>query len=299
MTNSSSGCAPFIQRFLMVSRSVSSRNKRSDQSPPAHLGPAQVCVGLKLAVNDSCYRWDDLLPKQLTARAPTPLGNSSADLSLSKGQRSRKQRSLFLGLVIVALAGLGALAITRVGNWLVVQDPLQRSPAVVVLGGQVPFRAMEAAAIYRQGWAHEVWLTRRTTDPDDEAFSRIGIEVVSGEALSQNVLEKLGVPKEAIRTLDERVRNTADEVRVIAQEMEKMSTDRVIIVTSKFHTRRVRVLWHTLNGGRVGVIVRFTPDDPSDPDHWWRNSGDSMAVSREVFGLMNAWAGFPIGSGQR
>jgi uncharacterized SAM-binding protein YcdF (DUF218 family) len=201
--------------------------------------------------------------------------------------------------VIVALAGLGVLAITRLGNWLVVQDPLQKSSVVVVLGGQVPFRAMEAAAIYREGWAREVWLTRRTIDPDEEALARIGIEVASGETLSQNVLEKLGVPKAAIRTLDKRVQNTADEMRVIAQEMEKTSTDRVTIVTSKFHTRRVRFLWHTLNGGRVAAIVRFSPYDPSDPDHWWRNSGDSMAVSREVFGLMNAWAGFPVGSGQR
>lgn len=38
------------------------------------------------------------------------------------------------------------------------------------------------------------------------------------------------------------------------------------------------------------------PRDPARPDRWWKNTGDAMAVSREFFGLLSAWAGFPIKS---
>jgi hypothetical protein len=44
------------------------------------------------------------------------------------------------------------------------------------------------------------------------------------------------------------------------------------------------------------AIVRYTPDDPFQPDRWWRNTADAMAVSREWFGLLNAWSGFPVKS---
>ena len=47
--------------------------------------------------------------------------------------------------------------------WLVVSDPPQPSAAIVVLGGKVPFRAMEGASLYKQGWAREVWLTNQWT----------------------------------------------------------------------------------------------------------------------------------------
>ena len=54
---------------------------------------------------------------------------------------------------IIAL-GAGAAAVgvlvwlaANAGPWLVVEDDLQQARAVVVLSGQVPFRAMEAADI--------------------------------------------------------------------------------------------------------------------------------------------------------
>jgi hypothetical protein len=51
-----------------------------------------------------------------------------------------------------------------------------------------------------------------------------------------------------------------------------------------------------LVGSRPEAVVRYTPDDPFDPDRWWKTTSDAMAVSREWFGLLNAWIGFPIRS---
>ena len=62
-----------------------------------------------------------------------------------------------------------------VGRWLIVCDPLQRSTAIAVMGGELPYRAMEAAAIYRQGWAPEVWVSHDDLDADvDSAMRRLG-----------------------------------------------------------------------------------------------------------------------------
>jgi uncharacterized SAM-binding protein YcdF (DUF218 family) len=175
-----------------------------------------------------------------------------------------------------------------------VQDPLQSATAIVILGGQVPFRAMEAASVYRGGWAPEVWITRRASRPEDVALARLGVGATPEDDYSQQVLEKLGVPSPSIRRLDETVQNTADEVRVIVKEMQKISASRVIIVTSKFHTRRVRVLWDALSHDHSMAIVRYASSDPADVEYWWRTTTDATAVARELLGLLNAWTGLPL-----
>ncbi len=54
-----------------------------------------------------------------------------------------------MALLVAALA-FAAFAVLEAGACQVVEDPLQPARAVVVLGGKVPFRAMEAAKLYKQ-----------------------------------------------------------------------------------------------------------------------------------------------------
>jgi len=190
--------------------------------------------------------------------------------------------------------GISAVGIGGVGHWLVVADPLEQAEAIVVLSGHLPFRAMEAASIFKGGWAPEVWLTSAVQPAKEEALGRLGIGFVREETYNQEVLEHLGVPPKAIRVLNEGVRNTAEEVRVISRELKQAGGNRVILVTSKPHTRRVRAIWRALLGDTPEVIVRYAPEDPYEPRRWWRNTKDALAVSREVFGMMNVWAGFPL-----
>jgi uncharacterized SAM-binding protein YcdF (DUF218 family) len=206
-------------------------------------------------------------------------------------------------LIAAALVVLGVAALvwmaTGLGAWLVVEDPLAHARAVVVLGGQVPFRPMEAAAIYRQGWAPEVWITRARQDAEQAALRELKIEVPTEEVYSRAVLEKLGVPSASIQVLSQPAENTAEEVRVIARELQQVGGGEVILVTSKPHSRRVRATWRALIGDSPHAIVRYATADPYDPHRWWRQTGDALAVSREFFGLLNVWAGFPVRTGRR
>ena len=206
-------------------------------------------------------------------------------------------RRLILGLALVG-AGLilATWGVRAAGTWLVVADRLQPARAVVVFGGQVPFRAMEAAAIYKQGLAREVWLTPGGVYEEDLALAKLDIDRPREYMYSEQVLERLEVPHDAIRVLPGLTENTADEVRAVARELKQVGGDRAIVVTSKYHTRRVRVLWRALVGSRPELVVRYTPADPFDAARWWRTSEDMRSVWREWFGLLNAWAGFPVSS---
>lgn len=181
-----------------------------------------------------------------------------------------------------------------IGHWLVVEDSLDRAEVVVVLGGHMPFRAMEAAAIYREGWAPAIWLTWAGYPPEEAALARLGIQVSGEEVYNRRILEQLGVKPRAIQVVRQKVQNTVEEVEVVARELRRVGAGRVILVTSKPHTRRVRAIWHAVVGETPAAVVRYAREDPYNPERWWRRTRDALAVSREIFGLMNVWAGFPV-----
>jgi uncharacterized SAM-binding protein YcdF (DUF218 family) len=107
------------------------------------------------------------------------------------------------------------------------------------------------------------------------------------------------VPQRAIRILQPRILNTADELKAVAdaldQSSDKNSPATAIIVTSKAHTRRVRSIFNKVSAGhRARLLVRAAPEDSFDPEHWWRTTNDALSVVREYLGLLNAWAGLPL-----
>jgi uncharacterized SAM-binding protein YcdF (DUF218 family) len=197
---------------------------------------------------------------------------------------------------MVAVTVAATVAVRGLGAWLVVSDPLLRARAIAVLVGDYPFRALEAAALYREGWAPEVWLPHAVNPAREAALARLGVEPAAGEhVLDAALLRRLGVPGRAVRVLEGQVRNTAEELRLIALETARADGKWVIVVTSKAHTRRVRATWRALVGRTPGAVVRYPSADPFEPAGWWRRSGDALQVSREAFGLVNVWAGFPVG----
>jgi len=203
--------------------------------------------------------------------------------------RSRAWRILFVGgggLLLVLVIFFGA------GRWLVVEDPLVKARTILVLSGAMPLRAIEAAKLYREGYAPEIWLTH-SAEPG-ETLERMGIPFSGEDAYNKLVLIHEGVPPEVIHVLEPAIVNTADEIKVAAAALARVEGTDVIIVTTKAHTRRTRLLWRKLRSGHGRAIVRAAAGDPFDPQHWWRNTSDALDVVREILGLLNAWAGLPL-----
>jgi uncharacterized SAM-binding protein YcdF (DUF218 family) len=207
-----------------------------------------------------------------------------------------KRRSITALVLLTAVLALAIWTLSHAGTSLVVEDPLQHAQAAVVFGGKTPFRAIEAARLYKGGWAREVWLTEGGWSADDVALAELGVQRTREYTYNRQVLERLGVPARAIRVLEAKTNNSAEEVRTVARALEESGGDRVILVTSNYHTRRVRALWHAIVGNRPEAIVRAAPDESFDAEHWWRDTADAWSVSREWFGLLNARIGFPLKS---
>jgi uncharacterized SAM-binding protein YcdF (DUF218 family) len=183
-------------------------------------------------------------------------------------------------------------AFLNVGRWLISEDPLQRAAAIAVLSGRMPDRALEAARIYKQGYAPRVWLTH-STEPG-ATMQKFSVHYVGEDEYDKQILVHQGVPEDAIQVLEPPIVNTADEMRTISEALRREKQGTVILVTSKAHTRRTKALWNRLSARGGAAIVRGVSDDSFDAAHWWRNTTDALDVVREILGLMNAWAGLPL-----
>jgi len=207
-----------------------------------------------------------------------------------------RRGKIIIGLLLLALVILFLIpaGINQLGNYLMAEDPLEKSAAIVVLGGHFPYRALEGASLYLSGWAPEVWVTTGVMQQEEKRALQIGVQYRREEAYNQEALELLGIPAGKIHPLEGKAQNTAEEVRLIAGLLKDRKEDRVILVTSKPHSRRLKATWRALVGDSPRAIVRYAREDPFDPGSWWRYTDDALSVIREVFGILNVWTGFPM-----
>jgi len=204
--------------------------------------------------------------------------------------------STFL-VVILITSMLTYFSLPLVGRWLVREDAIHKADAIAVLTGSLPSRALEAAQLYRDGYAKEIWLTH----PGNKAslLQDLGIHFPSEDEFNYQVLRRQGVPAKAIHVFEMPIANTADELDVIGAALKYKGDESVIIVTSKSHTRRVHSLWNKYHSDEGTMMVHAVVSDEFAPSRWWRNTGDMTQVFHEVLGMMNVWTGMPVQSSVR
>lgn len=206
---------------------------------------------------------------------------------------SELKRFLIRGaFAAVPLLVIFALALPRAGAWLVVQDPLDKADAVYVLGGTMYERPLEAVDLYREGWAPRIMLVRQMADLGEAELVKRGIPYPREVDVQVEVLGRLGIPREAIVIIDQ-ADSTADEADHLHAVVTRDKLSRVIVVTSKQHTRRARLVMHRrLDGTGVQVIMRYSRYDRSDVDRWWARRGTLRFTLFEYQRLFGYWTGF-------
>src|SRR5207253_7672818 len=158
---------------------------------------------------------------------PQPISiNLIISTSLHKPQDTyvnqlRNRRSLHCAAVLMAatlLAGFGHVPILReIASFLIVEDSLQPGAAIVALGGQTPFREIEAAELYRAGLAPNVVIVRVAPNDESTALQQLGIKKVPEWELSRQVLIQQGVPTSAILLLKDDAQNTLRNYKPLSE----------------------------------------------------------------------------------
>jgi uncharacterized SAM-binding protein YcdF (DUF218 family) len=202
------------------------------------------------------------------------------------------KRLLVRGALVAApFLLLSAVTVPRLGAWLVVQDPLEKADALVVLGGTMYERPLEAVELYLEGWAPRLYLFREIADWGEDELVRRGVTYLRSVDVQVDALHRLGVPQDAITILDQ-ANSTAQEADYVYDLVTTQRLNRVIIVTSKQHTRRARLVMNRRLAGTGAVpILRYSRYDRSDVDRWWSNRSTLRFTLFETQRLAAYWIG--------
>ena len=198
---------------------------------------------------------------------------------------------MLVGVVVFFLAH--APTLHGIASFLIIEDSLEPAAAIVVLGGQSPFREIEAARLFAERWAPKVIVIPGALREEQRALSELGIRVPEGWEISREALMREGVPSSAIIVPKGRAEGTLEELKLAFTAINPSSKP-VILVSSKYHTRRVRLTWGYVTHGDSTAIVRAAEGDPFDPVRWWKERRFVLSVVREYLGLINYYAGFPV-----
>jgi len=212
-------------------------------------------------------------------------------------------RIALVAAVVVAVFVFRVPLLRRLGAFLVVQDPDAPADAIVVLSGSLPDRILHAVDLYKAGLAPVIVLTREVEMPGLSELRHRGLEIPERHDLNRSIAEQLGVPHEAIITIDERAGSTLTEVAALLPELRRRNLRTILLVTSKTHTRRAAMIFETLSGGDIKLRVSPTPYDPFTPDDWWKRRETTRRVITEYgklinFLLVDRWRGVPSQEGR-
>jgi uncharacterized SAM-binding protein YcdF (DUF218 family) len=202
------------------------------------------------------------------------------------------KRLLVRSAVILApLLLIGVIALRGLGSFLVYQDPLEKADGIMILGGTMYDRQLEGVDLYKDGWAPRLFLLREVSEWGEVELMNRGIKYLSVVDAQVDVMERLGVPRDRITILD-RANSTTQEADILRDLALREKFTKVIIVTSKQHTRRARLVMNRkVQETGVKVIVRPSRYDRANVDRWWTDRSTLRFTLFETQRLFAYWVG--------
>jgi uncharacterized SAM-binding protein YcdF (DUF218 family) len=170
--------------------------------------------------------------------------------------KTNKRTWIFAAIILAALLVVFA---SHAGRVLVVDTP-ERSDVILVLAGETDRRPARALELLDQGYARRVVM-------DVPAAARIYqfTQVQLAEQYVQHLPQGASIVICPIAGL-----STRDEARDAEKCLAREEGNRILIVTSDFHTRRaLSIFRHEIPGKSFAVAAAY--DDSQFGARWWRH----------------------------
>lgn len=208
----------------------------------------------------------------------------------AKSEKGLSRRFKILSCILLLFLGWIFLA-PFLAERLIIEKPLARADAILVLGGSATFkeRTGKAAELYRKGISAKILLT---DDGGQAGWSSAEQKNPKFVELARSNLIECGVTPEAIEILPATVEGTIDEARVFAGKARTENLRSVVLVTSAYHTRRA---WRTFtraaaeNDLTIGIESPPTGIQTPPPFSWWLSASGWKLVAGEYVKSVYYW----------
>ncbi|HEV8145200.1 MAG TPA: YdcF family protein [Bryobacteraceae bacterium] len=195
------------------------------------------------------------------------------------------KHKLRIVLIALALLAIGAILFREsiyraMAAYLVqVSEPQHADLVVILAGDSAGSRITKAAELVRQGFASQA--------------------MVSGPSGTYGFYEcdlaipfavKKGYPESYFLHEHHDARSTAEEVRVLTGDLRRHGVQRMLLVTSDYHTRRAARLFHAAFP-EATLFVVAAPDGHFNVNGWWKDREGRKTFLMEWTKTVTEWFG--------
>lgn len=177
------------------------------------------------------------------------------------------------------------------------QDKLQKSDAIVVLGGSF-YRPFYAAELYQKGYAPKIYCSKPVISKQIEFLRENGIQRNYQWEVFKEILLHNGIPekdfvffgKANVSTVEE-----AEQLKLTLEHENNSKNLRLIIVTSALHTFRAGMIFRDILPDAEIIMASEPYDLP--PEKWWTDFISARFIVLETAKIIFYKAGGVFRSG--
>lgn len=201
------------------------------------------------------------------------------------------KRLILVVLIAITLFAGWILTAPYLATCLIVEKPLAKADAIIVLSGSAAYkeRTAKAAELYKQAVSQRIFITN---DGEQAGWSQSEQRNPQFHELEIRELIANGVPPKAITLLPGVVAGTDHEAKEMLSEIEARPIGSLLIVTSPHHSRRaLRTFEKILAGRDVEIGIEHAPinDRTPRPTTWWLGLRGWQTVGGEYVKTIGYW----------
>jgi uncharacterized SAM-binding protein YcdF (DUF218 family) len=189
-----------------------------------------------------------------------------------------------LSLLVATIAVVPERTLPFISSILVVDqvEELQDSDAIIVLLGGGPERVVRASQLYKEGYAPRIVLGSGFRPEHPWSAIPQDLPWPYSSEIYQDALVYLGVSTEDLIEVDTSEGfDTDGELRRISSFAKQSAWEKVILVSSASHTRRVGLIWSRISDIEQKVVAAPIPGF----SEWWRHGEHCRRVAYEYGAL--------------
>jgi uncharacterized SAM-binding protein YcdF (DUF218 family) len=191
------------------------------------------------------------------------------------------KRLVILLLAVVLLWFLRGFLLRGLASFLVVSEQPRTSQVILVLSGESPARMLGAWDLFQKRYSPFILLTRGPRLRAEEELNKRGIAYTNAAEMDRQLLIRLGVPEADVAVLPDSVTCTLEEAISVKSYFKGKPLGTILLVTSRYHSRRARMLFNRVFEGQVEIVSVPTPYDEFEINDWWSNRGNTKQVFLE------------------
>lgn len=166
-------------------------------------------------------------------------------------------KAIVVGLF--SLAVLATIVVLSIGWFIAPQDPLRKADVIVVVsGGDTVERTDEGVRLWKDNWAPKIAFAGAAADRG-----------VSNAVVMRQRAVNQGVPLDATM-IEEKSTNTKENAELLKPILDAQNMKTVILVSSPYHTRRVKTTFQKVYGKDYTFIAHPAKDSLWARSSWWK-----------------------------